>query len=132
MGWTFHNEKKTLAQFRDNHVREATQYRDKIARIIMHEWHPHTWYALIGFYDTPDSTQPNHVFLRTDMIDSGGEYGQFGYKDMEESYGPYLEDKPTKGMADTIYKYIPEVYGYAGEFRDRMGIKYDSLVREPA
>lgn len=126
MGWTFTvRSKKTLAQHREDHVRDATDYGDrKIARIIAHEWHPRTWYALIGFYETPESQKPYRVFLRTDIIDMSG--GEFGYKDMSEDMGPYLDDKPSKKFAAAVYRYKPHAEGYAVEFRERMGIKYDS------
>jgi hypothetical protein len=129
MGWTYNNLKRnrlTLDQAKQNHVREATLYSGgTVARIIMHEWHPKTWYAIIGLYaaQTDGKEQkPYQSFLRTDMIDASP--AEFGYKDMTEEMGPYVEDRPSASMCAAIVKYIPKAEGYAKEFRDRMGIPY--------
>jgi hypothetical protein len=93
MGWTYNNLKRnrlTLDQAKQNHVREATLYSGgTVARIIMHEWHPKTWYAIIGLYaaQTDGKQQkPYQIFLRTDMIDASP--AEFGYKDMTEEWDP--------------------------------------------
>jgi hypothetical protein len=134
MGWTYNNLKRnrlTLDQAKQNHVREATLYSGgTIARIIMHEWHPKTWYAIIGLYaaQTDGKEQkPYQIFLRTDMIDATP--AEFGYKDMTEEMGPYVEDRPSASMCAAIVKYIPKAEGYAKEFRDRMGIPYLSEIK---
>lgn len=125
MGWTYMNLRRnrlTLDQAKENHVREAIQYcNGTVARIIMHEWHPKTWYAIIGLYH-PQNQKPDLIFLRTDKIDASA--AEFGYKDMSEDMGPYLDDRPTPGMCAAILKYIPRAEGYAKEFRERMGIPY--------
>ena len=125
MGWTFtdlNRNRMTLDQAKDQHVRQATQYTGQTVRIIMHEWHAKTWYAIIGFYETPESQKPHKVFLRTDMIDTSG--GQFGYKDMSEEMGPHLDDKPSRAMANAVFRYIPKAEGYAKDFRQWAGIAY--------
>jgi len=98
-----------------------------IRRIILHEWHPRTWYALIGVYQTPESEHPSYVYFRVDAIEAG--YGHFAYNSATEEMGPYVDDKPTPEMAAAVRKYIPIVGGWAKEFRDRVGIGYDA-VRE--
>lgn len=126
MGWTYLDlarNRMTLQQAKDNHVREATRYGEgTIARIIMHEWHACTWYAIIGFYACETASKPDKIFLRTDMIDTAG--GQFGYKDMTEQMGPHLDDKPSPAFAKAAFKYIPYATGYARDFRDWAGIPY--------
>lgn len=125
MGWTFTDLQRnriTLDQAKAAHVRAATAYTGKTARIIMHEFHPRTWYALIGFYENEDSRTPYKVFLRTDMIDTTA--GQFGYKDMTEEMGPNLDNRPSRQMAKETFKYIPRAEGYARDFRDWAGIPY--------
>lgn len=125
MGWTYldlNRNRVTLAQAKEKHVREATYYSEgTTARIIMHEWHPKTWYALIGFY-SPGSDKPHKVFLRTDIIDTSA--GAFGYKDLCEEMGPYLDDKPSRAMAAAVFKYIPHAERHAKDFRDWAGIPY--------
>jgi len=127
MGWTFTDlarNRLTLEQAKDNHVRDATRYCDgTIARIIFHEWHDRTWYAIIGFYASNDATTPSEVFLRTDKLDCSA--GAFGYKDMSENMGPRLDDKPSRALAKAVFQYIPEVPNqWAREFRDWAGIPY--------
>lgn len=126
MGWTYtdlQRNRLTLDQAKQNHVRQATQYSDKIARIIMHEWHANSWYALIGFYDTEESTKPNLVFFRTDIIDQSAL--SFGYKDLCEEMGPHMQDRPSRAMAKLVFKYIPHAPSlYARDFRDFAGIPY--------
>lgn len=136
MGWTYLDlarNRMTLQQAKDNHVREATRYGEgTIARIIIHEWHARTWYAIIGLYreQADDKLQtPHTIFLRTDMIDTTG--GQFGYKDMTEQMGPRLDDKPSPAFAKAAFKYIPYATGYARDFRDWAGIPY-LAERQPA
>jgi hypothetical protein len=126
MGWTFIGTRKTLAQHQDDNFREATEGGPFTRRIIVHEWHPRTWYALIGIYETPESEHPKHVYLRVDMIDTST--GDFGYNDATEEMGPYAEDKPTPEMAAAIRRYIPIARGFAKAFRDRMGIGYDAAL----
>lgn len=125
MGYTYinlHRNRLTLQQAKENHVREATRYgQDTTARIIMHEWHPKTWYALIGFYKA-GSDKPHKIILRTDIIDTTG--GEFGYKDLCEEMGPYLDDKPSRAMAAAVFKYIPHAERHAKDFRDWAGIPY--------
>lgn len=146
MGWTYTDlarNRMTLEQVKQNHVREATRYGEAtLARMIMHEWHPKTWYAIIGLYPPLDPDpfapelfdqlaktlgtaymKPTKIFLRTDIIDIAG--GQFGYKDMCEDMGPRLDDKPSRALAKAVFKYIPEpCCQYAREFRDWAGIPY--------
>jgi len=132
MGWTYNDlqrNRMTLDQAKEEHVRQATRYGEgTIARIIMHEWHAKTWYALIGFYpaagNPAELQKPTKVFLRTDIIDTSA--GQFGYKDMSEEMGPNLDDKPSRAMAKAVYKYIPHAAGYAKDFRDWAGISYQN------
>lgn len=127
MGWTYTDlarNRLTLEQAKHHHVREATQNGEgTIARIIMHEWHDHTWYAIIGFYPSPDATAPSDVFLRTDRLDCSA--GAFGYKDMSEQMGPRLDNKPSRALAKAVFKYIPQAPNeWAREFRDWAGIPY--------
>jgi hypothetical protein len=129
MGWTYTDlarNRLTLEQAKQNHVRDATNYGDRaVARIIMHEWHDKTWYAIIGLYTPTEDQQrqkPETIFLRTDIIDTAG--GQFGYKDMTESVGPRLNNRPSRALAKAVFKYIPIAPGYAKEFRDWAGIPY--------
>lgn len=127
MGWTYtdlHRNRLTLEQAKADHVRDATRYGETItARIIMHEWHDRTWYAIIAFYASPDAATPTNVFLRTDKLDCSR--SSFGYKDMCEQMGPHLDDKPSRALAKAVFKYIPEAPGeYARKFRDWAQISY--------
>lgn len=125
MGWTSNDltrNRTTLAQAKAAHVADATDYCEGTAEIVAHEWHPSTWYAIIRRTFT-DGREPI-TFLRVDKIEQSA--GSFAYKDMGEGMGPYVDDAPSATMKAAIYKHIPEAPGYAAEFRDRMGIRYDS------
>jgi hypothetical protein len=130
MGWTYTDlgrNRLTLEQAKSMHVMEATRYGSNIcARIVMHEWKPKTWYAVIRMEYLEGHEKAGQIvyFLRTDMIDITG--GQFGYKDMTEDMGPYLDDKPSRAMAKAVYKYIPHAAGYAKDFRDWACISYQN------
>jgi hypothetical protein len=125
MGWTITDlgrYGKTLEQAKADHVAEATRYGEGVkAEMIAHEWHAETFYAIIrlsgGRYEKPVT------FFRTDMIEQSPV--SFGYKDQSEEMGPYCKNRPSRAFAALVYKHIPEVSGYAMDFRKRMGIKYD-------
>jgi len=128
MGWTTTDLircRMTLDQAKAEHVRQATRYSNGIdARIVMHEWHASTWYAIIRLEYPQDHERAGEIkyFLRTDMIEATP--ASFGYKDMIEDMGPHLDDKPSRFMAKTVFKYIPNAEGYAKDFRDWAGIPY--------
>jgi hypothetical protein len=129
MGWIYLDLARaglSLEQAKINHVREAAQYGPgTAARIIMHEWHPRTWYAIIGLYAALSDQRmqtPHTIFLRTDSIDTSD--GQFGYKDMTEQMGPLVDDTPTLAMVRAIFRYIPYAEGDAIAFRQSHGIPF--------
>jgi hypothetical protein len=137
MGWIYLDLARaglSLEQAKINHVRDAAQYGPgTTARIIMHEWHPRTWYAIIGLYaaHSDQSFQtPYTVFLRVDSIDTRD--GQFGYKDMTEQMGPLVADTPCLVMVRTIFRYIPYAEGDAITFRQAHGIPFLRKARAEA
>jgi hypothetical protein len=125
MGWSIENlgrYGRTLEQAKADHVAHATQYGEGVkAEMIAHEWHSKTFYALIrlsgGKYAEPVT------FLRVDLIEQSPV--EFGYKDQCETMGPYCENRPSRAFAALVYKHIPEVSGYAEDFRKKAGIRYD-------
>lgn len=133
MGWTITDldrNRQSLQYAKEDHVRDATRYGNGIkAELIAHEWHPSTWYAIIRL--TYPEGHERHgqpvTFLRTDMIEQSP--ARFGYKDMVESMGPNLDDKPSQKMKALIYEHIPFAEGYAVDFRKRMGIQYNEQLR---
>lgn len=134
MGWIYMDLARaglSLEQAKINHVRDSSRYGPgAAARIIMHEWHPRTWYAIIGLYavHSDQRMQPPHtVFLRTDRIDTSD--GQFGYKDMTEQMGPLLDDTPSLAMVRAIFRYIPFAEGDAIGFRQSHGIPFLQKAR---
>ena len=128
MGWTYTDIARfniSLDQAKFDHINQATRYGDNIkANIVIHEWKACTWFAVIRLEYLEGHEKAGQVcyFLRTDMIEASP--SQFGYKDMTEEMGPYVQDKPSLNMIRAIFKYIPKAEGYAKEFRQRMGIPY--------
>lgn len=126
MGWSYKDLKcngHTLEDAKNLHVWKATRYSDGIqAEMIAYEWHSQTFFALIrlsgGRYSEPKT------FLVVDLIDTAN--NQFGYKDGSEDMGMYCKNKPSRDFAALVYKHIPKASGYAIEFRERNGIKYDA------
>ena len=122
MGWTITDLSRahmTLQQAKDKHVADAVRYGTGKTELVKHEWHPTTWYAIIR------RTLPNGevaTFLRVDMIEQTALH--FGYKDMSEGMGPYVQDAPSAAMKAAIFKHIPIAKGWAKQFRDRVGIPY--------
>ena len=127
MGWTITDLDRnwmTLDRARANHVEGCTDYTAGTAELLAHEWHHSTFYAIVR------RTLPSgevKTFLRVDMVEQSP--ASFGYKDMSESMGPYVQDAPSFTMRAAIYKHIPIAEGYAKDFRDRMGIKYDTQTQ---
>lgn len=127
MGWTtndLHRNRTTLEQAKAAHLRDATDYTTGTAELLAHEWHRETFYAIIRRTFPPEMNRAPVTFLRVDIIEQSP--ASFGYKDMSESMGPYVQDAPSATMRAAIYKHIPIAEGYAREFRDRMGIKYSN------
>lgn len=129
MGWIYLDLARaglTLEQAKANHVREAAPYGPgTVARVIMHEWHPRTWYAIVGLYPvyTDDRCQsPHTIFLRTDRIDTRG--GLFGHQPMTEQMAPLLDDPPSLSMVRAIFRYIPYAEGDAITFRQSHAIPF--------
>lgn len=129
MGWIYQDLARaglTLEQAKRRHVAAATDYGPgTTARIIMHEWHARSWYAIIGLYAVhadQRSQKPHTIFLRTDRIDTSE--GQFGYKAMTERMGPLPDDRPSRAMAKAIFTYIPDAEGDAIPFRRWCGIPF--------
>jgi hypothetical protein len=113
MGWTYtdlNRCRKTLAQAKADHEREAVNYGGNTkAEMIAREWHDKTFYAIIRLtFATPDKAPK--TFLRIDLLDNTN--GQFGYKDMTEDMGVYVDNAPSEKFAKLIYKYIPRFYNY--------------------
>lgn len=127
MGWTItdlHRNRTTLDQAKANHLRNATDYTTGSAELLAHEWHRETFYAIIRRTFPAEMKRAPVTFLRVDMIEQSP--ASFGYKDMGESMGPYVQDAPSATMKAAIFKHIPIAEAYAKEFRDRMGIKYSN------
>lgn len=128
MGWTYTDLQRSgqsLEQAKLEHVARASYYSSNIrAGIVIHEWRPSTWFALVALNYLPGHAKAGSTehFLRVDMIEASP--ASFGYKDMEEGMGPYVADRPSAQFAKAVFKYLPEAEGYAAEFRDRMGIPY--------
>lgn len=126
MGWTItdlSSARMTLQQAKDKHVADAVRYGSGTTELVKHEWHPTTWYAIIR------RTLPNGevtTFLRVDMIEQTPMH--FGYKDMSEEMGPYVQEAPSAAMKAAIFKHIPIAKGWAKQFRDRVGIQYVETV----
>lgn len=142
MGWIYLDPARaglSLEQAKINHVRDAARYGPGLAaRIIMHEWHPRTWYAIIGLYAALSDQRmqtPHTIFLRIDSFDTSG--GQFGYKDMTEQMGPLVDDTPTLAMVRAIFRHIPYAEGDAIAFRQAHGIPFlrkgraEAAMKEP-
>lgn len=128
MGWTVTDlgrNRTNLVDAKARHVYQATQYCNGVkAEMLGHEWKQNTFFAIIRLVFPAERNKAPETFLRVDMIEQSA--GSFGYKDMSEEMGPYVDDKPSREFAALVYKYIPVAKGYAKEFRDRMGIKYDA------
>ena len=129
MGWTIQELGRygnTLEQAKRQHVADATRYGDGIkAEMIAYEWKAKTFFAIIRL---SSDTNPKYIkpktWLRVDLIEQSP--SEFGYKDGSEEMGMYCENKPSREFAALIYKHIPIATGYAIEFRQRMGIKFDT------
>lgn len=97
MGWTItdlHRNRLTLEQAKQKHLASVINYGTETkAELIAHEWHAATFYALIRL-ERPGLTPV--TFLRVDMIEQSP--ASFGYKDMSESMGPYVDDKPSAAL----------------------------------
>ena len=123
MGWTIQELRyTTLEQAKVKHVDSSTRYSEGItAELIAYEWHPETFFAIIrlsgGRYAQPKT------FLQVDLIEQSAK--SFSYKDGCEEMGMYCKNKPSRSFAALVYKHIPEAPGYAAEFRQRNGIKYN-------
>ena len=127
MGWTqtdLHRNRTTLAQAKAAHVADAIRYATGTTELVAHEWHAETFYAIIRRTFPAEMKREPVTFLRVDMIEQSP--ASFGYKDMSESMGPYVANPPSASMKAAIFKHIPIAEGYAKDFRDRMGIKYDN------
>lgn len=125
MGWTIMDlgrNRTTLEQAKRKHVIDAVQYSTGTTELLAQEWHQSTWYAIIRRTFPAEMKRAPVTFLRVDMIEQSPSH--FGYKDMSESMGPYVEDAPSFVMKAAIFKHIPVADAYAKEFRDRFGIKY--------
>jgi hypothetical protein len=138
MGWTYTDlarNRITLQQAKEDHVRRATQYsRAGInATLLAQEWHPATWYAIIKLEYPADHEKHGKpdTFLRVDAIDTTN--NSFGYKDMDEGMGPYVDNPPSASFKAKIFNLIPEATRYAADFRRSHGIRYngDGLATTP-
>lgn len=132
MGWTYTRDRVDLEKAKQQHVWECTRYGGDIkAELIAHEWKSKAFFAIIRLtYPADHARHPGETitWLRVDLIDTTG--GTFGYKDGAEEMGMYQEGKPSREFAKLIYEHIPNAKGYAGEWRDRNGVKYDNKKQE--
>lgn len=125
MGWTttdLHRNRKTLEQAKADYVRGLTQYSTGTAELVAYEWHPTTFYAIIRRTFPEAMHRAPVTFLVTSMIEQSPAF--FGYKDMTEEMGPYIDSPPSRSFAALIYKHIPHASGFAVEWRRRNGVKF--------
>ena len=125
MGWTYISVKPwhTIEDIKAQHVRDISWTTDGAkAELIAHEWKPKTFFAIVKFTNSEGKAE---TVLCVDMIDTRGK--TFGYKDMSEEMGPYNENKPSRAFAKLIYEHIPVAKGCARDWRDRNGVKYETM-----
>lgn len=131
MGWLFRSaEGQTNDDIKQQHEQRITDYGDRAkAELLAAEWHNGCAYFLIRLTYAPGSEKAGktETFLRTDLVQISG--FKFGYKDMEESMGPYLPQKPSRSFSARVFEEIPYLPSeYARNFREWAGIRY----RDPA
>jgi hypothetical protein len=124
MGWIYIKHKQLLTKLRKQHEQSVLNYDDGItAQLLASEWHDHTWYAIIKLNCPPDAKTPEKTFLRVDLVDPTNT--EFGWKAMDESVGPYVNEPPSESLKKRIFKHIPTAPNeYAENFRTRYGIPF--------